>query len=124
MAKNQHSISATDMLLSLAKKFPENLMLDTEDAEGLFTLCFLLRLSPEQLANLKEAMEFHKDENVFLFFYVQRQGQSEHAVELKDFEGFDFSKVIKINFNGNTAPLLYYSDLPPVHYVSVTFTLA
>ena len=124
MAKNQHSISATDMLLSLAKKFPENLMLDTEDAEGLFTLCFLLRLSPEQLANLKEAMEFHKDENVFLFFYIRHKEKPEESVELKGFEGFDLSKVIETNFNGKTAPLLSHSYLDPVHYVSVTFTVA
>ena len=124
MSKNLHSIYAIDMILSLADKLPNNLMLDSEDMEGAFTLNFLFRLSNEQLEDLKEQANLQNDENVFLFFYVQHQGQSEHAVELKDFEGFDLSKVIKINFNGNTAPLLYYSDLPPVHYVSVTFTLA
>lgn len=124
MAKNQHSIYANDMLLSLAIKLPNNLMLDAEDVEGIFTLNFLLRLSDEQLEDLKKASALQKDENVFLFFYTQHQGQSEHAVELKDFEGFDLSKVIEINFNGKTAPLLSHSYLPPVHYVSVTFVVA
>lgn len=124
MAKNLHSIHATDVLIPLAEKLPDNLMFDAEDAEGRFTFAFLQRLSDEQLAELKEAAELHKDENVFLFFYTRHQGKCEPVVELKNFESFDLSKILGISFNGHTAPLLSYSDLPPIYYVSVTFDVA
>lgn len=121
--KDYELISIRDRLLLLASELPEKLMIHTESAEETFTIAFLEQLTDEQLEKLREAADLQKNEDVFLFFYTQHQGQSEHAIELKNFEGFDFSEVIKINFNGNTAPLLR-TDSDCVHYVSVTFTLA
>lgn len=123
MVRRLQAIRAKDKLSDLASKLPNNLMFYADTPEEKFTIAFLEQLTSEQLKKLKEAADLQKNEDVFLFFYTQHQGQSEHAVELKDFEGFDLSKVIKINFNGNTAPLLR-TDSDCVHYVSVTFTLA
>lgn len=122
--ENGKSTPASNKLLALAEKLPKPLMFDTEVSEKAFTIAFLEQLSDEQLAELKEAVELHKNENVFLFFYIHHEGKREALVEFKDFEGFDFSKVIKINFNVKTAPLLSHSYLDPIHYVSVTFTVA
>lgn len=124
MAKNLHSIHANDMLLSLAVKLPNNLMLDAEDVEGIFTFNLLLRLNDKQLEDLKKQANLQKDENVFLYFYIRHEGSHEASVEFNDFESFDFKQIRKIIFNGNTAPLLSYSDLAPVHYVSVTLVVA
>lgn len=117
-------LSSRDMLLSLASKLPKKLMIHADVAEGEFTIAFLKRLSDEQLADLNEAVNLHEGEDVFLFFYTQHQGKCEHLIELKDFENFDFSKILGISFNGNTAPLIYHMDSIPIYYVSVTFTVA
>lgn len=118
-AKNE-ILSLRYRFFSLASKLPKNLMIH-EDVAGAFTIGFLVRLNDEQLEELKEAVALQKDEDVFLYF--RREEKGEASVELKDFEGFDFSKVIKINFNGKTAPLLR-TDSDCVHYVSVTLVVA
>lgn len=109
---------------ALAEKLPENLMLDTEVAEKGFAISLLHRLSDEQLEELNQAIALQKSEYVFLYFYIHHEGKHEASVELKDFEGFDFSKVLETKFNGKTAPHLSHSYLDPIHYVSVTFDVA
>lgn len=140
MEKNQHLIHATDMLLSLAAKLPDNLMLDAKDAEGIFTFALLQRLSDEQLANLRKAANFYKYINVFLYFYIRYVKDDEDyvfeamdidhtaveamdiehtAVEFKDFKNFDFEKIICILFNEKLPPAL----IPNGHYVTVTLVV-
>lgn len=46
------------------------------------------------------------------------------TIELKGFEDFDFERVLETTINGNTVSHLQREDSPPIHYVSVTFTVA
>lgn len=123
--KNLNTISARDMLISLANKLPANLFLDAVNEEGQFTMAFLLRLNDEQLEKLRKEAEKQHKQNFFLFFYSvpEEKAGKEAPFEIRDFSSFDFSKVVSFNFNGSTQPLLPYRDCPPVHYVSVTFVV-
>ena len=104
MAESQHLIHATDMLLSLAAKLPDNLMLDAKDTKGTFTFAFLQRLSDEQLAKLKKEASLHRNEAVCINFYTRCKGKHQPIVELKDFENFNFNKVLKIRITGKAGP--------------------
>lgn len=125
LKKNTTTVSAKDMLISLANKLPENLLLDAVNEHGLFCMEFLLWLNECQLSALREEAKKHADEDIFLFFYSIPENNSgkKVPVEVKNLSSFDFSKVLSINFNGNTLPALKHSMLPPVYYVSVTFVL-
>lgn len=125
MKKSFNTIFARDALISLANKLPENLVLDSMNAEGSFTINFLLQLAEEQLCDLRKEARKQKNENFFLFFYSVTEGKEPKSLptEVKNFSTFDFSKVKSISFNGNTSPYLPYRNWSPIHYVSVTFTL-
>ena len=113
--------AARDMLISQATKIPKNLRLAAVDEEVQFTKTFLLSLNDEQLSNLRKEAEKQGNKDIFLFFYTipEEKVAKETPCEVRNFSSFDFSKVVSIGFNGNTAPFLPYVDAPPVHYVSV-----
>lgn len=117
--------NAKDMLISLANKLPSNLYLDETSEIGRFTKNFLVELNEHQLSTLKIEAQKHGDENICLLYYSNTETKAGKvpSQEMKDFTSFDFSKVVKILFNGNTAPILKYFDSDPVHYVSVTLIL-
>ena len=118
-------VTAKELLISLASRLPENLQLDQMSEEYQFTKDFLLRLNEVQLSNLKNEAKKHDDKNICLLFYVIPESKAGKvpSQEVKDFTNFDFSKVVKIYFNGDTAPLLKHSDSEPKYYVSVTLVL-
>ena len=121
----QNTANAGDLLVSLARKLPPKLLVDAVNAEGNFTMAFLLRLNDEQLEALKKEAEKKGKNEFFLFFYTvpEEKAGKEAPYELRDFSSFDFSKVVSFSFNGSTQPLLPYRDWAPVHYVSVTFVI-
>lgn len=116
---------ARDMFISLANKLPENLQLDAVNEHGLFCAAFLLRLTEEQLCDLRKEARKHDKENIFLLFYCvsEENASSQVPYELKDLNNFDFSKVVSCKFNGNTSPFLQYRNWEPYHYVTVTFVI-
>lgn len=125
MMNSMNTMTARDMLVSLANKLPENLLIDAVNEEGRFSAAFLLQLNDEQLSELRKEAKKQEKKNLFLFFYSvpEEKAGKEAPYEVKNFSSFDFSKVVKVSFNGSTAPFLKYRDFPPVHYVSVTFVL-
>lgn len=123
-AKEYELISIRDRLLLLALKLPKKLMIHTDASEGTFTIDFLNRLTDEQLADLNKAVNLHEVEDVFLYFYMRREGKRMPTIELNEFENFDFGRVLETTINGNTVSLIEREDLPPTHYVSVTFHVA
>ena len=125
MMNSLNTMYAKEMLISLANKLPENLLLDAVNEHGMFTATVLLHLTEAQLCDLRKEARLHKTDNVFLFFYSvsEKNLGKQHAAEVKDFTTFDFSKVVDIQFNGSCAPLLQHNYLKPIHYVSTTFVL-
>lgn len=117
--------NAKDMLISLANKLPSNLYFDEISEVGRFTKNFLLELNEVQLSALNAEAQKQGNEKICLLFYSNIEDKSGKlpSKEIENFTAFDFSKVVKILFNGNTAPLLKYFDSDPVHYVSVTLIL-
>ena len=122
--KSMNTMNAKDMLVSLASKLPENLLIDAVNEQGMFTASFLLRLKEEQLCDLRKAAR-EKREDFFLFFYSisEKNKGKQHATEVRNYTTFDFSKVVDVEFSSSTVNLLLYRDLAPVPYVSVTLVL-
>ena len=118
---SMNTMNARDMLVSLAKKLPENLLIDAVNEQGMFTAYFLLRLKEEHLCDLRKAARI-KGEDFFLFFYSisEKNKGKQHPAEVKDYTTFDFSKLVDVEFNPSTVNLLLYRDLAPIPYVSVT----
>lgn len=72
-------LSLIDRFLSLASNLPTELMLHADEVEeGTFTIAFLEQLSDEQLAELKEAVELHKDEDGFPLL-LHKKGRKTYA---------------------------------------------
>ena len=118
----KNSVRAVDMLLSLSRKLPKNLLLDASSEEGQFTANFLLKLKYDQLCALeKEAKKKDGDSFYLFFFTVSEKDYGKKApVEVKDFQNFDFSKVKNIHFNGGTTAL---SSPDHISFVTVIFVL-
>jgi len=120
-------MKARDMLLSLANKLPDNLLLDAVNSHGIFTASFLLRLKEENLCDLRKEARKHGNESVFLFFFKVSEKElgkkAPFEVKETEYDTFDFSKVSDVLFNGSTAPLLEHNYLHAMHYVSVTLVV-
>jgi len=113
---------AKDKLVSVAKELPENLLLDAVNDHGLFTSNLLLRLKQEEFCDLRKEARKHQNDKVFLFFYeVPEKDLGKKAPhQVTNYASFDFSKVVKVLFNGSTAPFLEHNYLNPIYYISVT----
>lgn len=118
--KNYNAVFARDVFLSLANKLPMNLMLDSVNSQGKFTIKFLSCLSEQEIKALRKECE-KKTENVFLLFYTIEENSISCPKELRNFSNFDWNKIISIRFNGDTCPYAFGEDF--VHYVSVVIGL-
>lgn len=101
MSRTKRNIYAKDLLISLADKLPEKLMIDTESEQGKFSLNFLCRLTEDQLEQLKKESKDNKG-NFYLSFYSI--SGKEAPVRINNFADFDLSKIQSISFDGNTIP--------------------
>lgn len=118
MTFNMKSAVIRDLLISLAEKLPENLVVDPNTAEGKATIAFLFSLSEEDLASLrKEAgklsggyihLEFSYRSKVEPFYREVKMGQF-------PWEGK------KVSFNGDTDPYQHYSSENSLPYISAKF---
>lgn len=124
-AQKTTSLKVTDALMAKATKMPSNLVVDGLNNHGMFSLAFLMRLTEEQLCDLRREARIHGENEIFLLFYVIPESEfgKKGGKALQDFTSFDFSKVKKIHFNGNCSPILDYPHSNASHYVSVTFIL-
>jgi len=122
---NTTSLRASDALITKASKLPHNLVVDGLNEHGMFSLAFLMRLTEDQLCDLRREARIQENDDIFLFFYSipKKDFRKKGARELKNFTTFDFSTVEKIHFNGNCCPILDYPYSNASHYVSVTFVL-
>lgn len=120
MKKPTNLVRAKDIITSLAKELPSNLILDTESEHGKFTKNFLLKLTDEQLDQLCEEAKKQKNENISLIFYELKEGSKEPATRIEKFNSFKLSDVKSITFNGNTLPRMDYNFSEIYHYVAVT----
>ena len=120
MKKPTNLVRAKDIITSLAKELPSNLILDTESEHGKFTKNFLLKLTDEQLDQLCEEAKKQKNENISLIFYELKEGSKEPATRIEKFNSFKLSDVKSITFNGNTLPRKDYNFSEIYHYVAVT----
>lgn len=115
MAGNEHLMYATDMLISLAKKLPENLMIHA--SEETFTIAFLQRLTDEQLSALNEAVNLHEVENVFLYVYTVSKLNHKVYSDFTDLTNFDFERIDSIIFNEEKASMSIPNCYIPVALV-------
>lgn len=115
MANNQNLMYATDMLLSLAAKLPEKLMIHA--SEETFTIAFLQRLTDEQLSALNEAVNLHEVENVFLYVYTVSRINHKVYSDFTDLINFDFKKIHSIIFNEEKASMSIPNCYVPVALV-------
>lgn len=123
MKKHYNALSARDAIVSRANKLPESLWVDAVDAQGSFSIAFLLRLDEDGLASLNKEIAKKSNHPVFLEFSTIPQSSNTCPMELKDFSNFDWTKVIETRINGNTSP--YATDIhnEPFEYVSVVFVM-
>ncbi len=122
MTKNLNTARATDLLISLASKLPENLVVDTVNEKGNFSLSCLLRMTDEQLFTLKEEAN-KKKETVLLDFATIESGSTSCPDELRNFSDFDWNKVGEIRISGDTCPYLPNIYSQPIDYISVIFVI-
>lgn len=122
MTRNLNTIKATDALVSLVGKLPENLLVDGINEYGKFSISFLLRLTDEQLLVLKnEAAK--KKADFILHFTTIKSGSTACPDPLTDFTKFDWEKVVEIKMNGYTCPSLDYHDLDEIDHVSIILVI-
>lgn len=122
MTKNYNTAKATDILVSLANKLPENLLVDSVNDKGKFSLNFLLRLTDNQLVSLKE--EASKKKSDFLLDFATIELESDTCPnELRNFSDFNWEKVYEIKISGDTCPYQPNIHSKCVDYVCVTFVL-
>jgi len=107
------------ILLTMAGQLPDRLVADIYTEHGAFCIRFLHSLSKEDFVSLNKEAE-KKNKDFVLFFFWQKQGSTKLPEEIKNFQAFDFSKVIQVRFNGSTADYANRIDDTPIPYVSVT----
>lgn len=122
MTKNYNTIKATDALVSLVNKLPENLLVDSVNDKGKFSLNFLLRLTDNQLVSLKE--EASKKKSDFLLDFATIESESKACPdELRNFSDFDWDKVLEIRISGDTCPYQPNIHSEAIDYISVIFVM-
>lgn len=122
--KHYHVLTAREALVSLSKQLPTNLLVDTVNEHGKFSIEFISKLTPEQLSKLKAECEKKKNKEVFLSFNVQTKPAPKLVEqELTSFSDFDWNKIADFKISGDTTPYQHSKSSEPFHYVSVVFVM-
>lgn len=110
--------------MSLSKHLPTNLLVDTVNEHGKFSIEFISKLTPEQLSKLKAECEKKKNKDVFLSFYIQtKPAPNLLEEELTNFSNFNWEKVADIKISGDTTSYQHSKSSEAFYYVSVVFVM-
>lgn len=122
--KHYNVLTAREALVSRSKELPLNLLVDTVNDHGKFSLEFLLKLTPEQLSKLRTECAKKKNKQVFLSFNIQTKSAPKLLEqELTDFSSFDWKKVADIKISGDTTPYQHSKSSEAFYYISIVFVM-
>lgn len=118
--KNYSILPAKTVLVSLAGRLPENLVIDTATNRGQLAMNFIMQLNKKQLSELSEAVSSIKETCFLEFFSVSEKDLGKVCpTEMKEDSVSLSTDAAKVLFNSQTCPIVQKGTAPS-HYVSVT----